>query len=160
MKLDSKEPACSAQSRNCRILTSAWIATFALGSYSVMQKPALAEAPDNAQKADSQNKVITLRDSGVEPRELRMSVADSGIFFLNKTESSLATIEVDFGKKETHCASTNLEILENGVVRSSHPFQPRDFASICVHDTGTYPFKIYGLEKAPGGITGTITVGP
>lgn len=107
---------------------------------------------------ESKNQLIVLSDNGVDQSNLRMRVADSALFLLNKTSDSLLTIEIDFGKKTTHCASTNLTIDDDNVIRSSKPFPPRDFASVCFHDPGQYPYKIYGLRGHPQGLSGTITV--
>jgi hypothetical protein len=106
----------------------------------------------------SKNQTVVLTDRGVEPRELRMKLDDSGLFFLNKSQESLATIEIDYRGKETHCASSNLEITEDGYIRSVRPFPPREFASVCFHDKGTYQYKVFGLRANPKGIAGTITV--
>ena len=107
---------------------------------------------------ESKNQLLVLTDKGPETSELKMHVADSALFFLNKTTDSLLTLEVDFGKKTTHCASTNLSIGEDNIIRSSKPFATRDFASVCFHDPGQYPYKIYGLKGRPGPVSGTIDV--
>lgn len=107
---------------------------------------------------ESKNQIIRLTDDGLEPHELTMKREDSIIFFLNDTTDALATISVDFGKKTTHCATTNLKIGEDGVISSIKPMQRKEFASICVHDAGTYPLKVYGLKKDPHGVVGSINV--
>ena len=80
------------------------------------------------------------------------------LFFLNQTKDSLTTFELHYSGHHTHCASTNLKIGDDGVVRSVRPFGPRDFASACFNDKGTYKLKVYGLKKNPSGSTATIIV--
>lgn len=115
---------------------------------------AYAETPPEVQF----NRLVKLTDRGLQPKTLNMKLDESILFFLNDTTESLATIEIDFGKKPTHCASSNLKIDKDGVIRSSRPYGPKDFASICFHDRGSYPFTIYGLKTSPQGVQGTIIV--
>lgn len=121
---------------------------------------AQAETGDTVKNTipESKNKIVKFTDHGAEPQTLEMKLEDSIVFFLNDTADSLVTLEVDYGKKETHCASSNLEIAENGIVRSVRPFPPKDFASVCFHDRGTYPVKIYGLKANPKAVAATIVV--
>ncbi len=105
-----------------------------------------------------ENKIIKLTDRGIVPSSLTMKVEDSIIFLLNDTTDSLATLAIDFGEKKTHCASSNLTIVRNGVIQSARPFGPRDFATTCFHEKGTYPYTIYGLKQKPKGVTGNIIV--
>ena len=107
---------------------------------------------------ESRNQMIVLTDKGIDAPNLQMRVADSALFVLNKTSDSLLTIEIAFGKKTTHCASTNLTIGDDGVIRSTKPFAPKDFASVCFHDPGQYPYKVYGLKGKADTISGVITV--
>lgn len=104
------------------------------------------------------NRLVKLTDRGLQPKALNMKLDESILFFLNDTTESLATIEIDFGKKPTHCASSNLKIDQDGVIRSSRPYGPKDFASVCFHDRGNYPFTIYGLKESPQGVRGSIVV--
>ena len=107
---------------------------------------------------ESKNQVIVLGDSGLTPKELHMKLEDSVVFFLNKSSSPGVNIEIDYGSKETHCASSNLVVADNGVVRSKRPIASRDFASVCFHDRGSYPLKVAGLRGKGSLIISTIVV--
>ncbi len=107
---------------------------------------------------DSKNQIIKLLDQGIEPSTLHMKKEDSIVFFLNSSTDSLATLEIDYGSHTSHCASSNLQINKNGTVTSTRPIEPKNFASVCFHDTGRYPFKIFGLKSKPAGINAEIVV--
>lgn len=106
----------------------------------------------------SNNQIIKLTDSGIVPQKLTMRVDDSIVFLLNDSADSLTTLEIDFGGKQMHCNGSNVRAQDDGKVRSVRPFGPRDFASTCFHDRGTYSFTVYGLKPNPSGLTGTIYV--
>lgn len=106
----------------------------------------------------SQNQVIVVTDKGIDPTNPEMTVSDSILFFLNSTTDSLVSLEVDFGDKPTHCASSNMIIEDAGTIKSVRPIGPRDFASLCFHQAGIYPARIYGLKNAPAGVTTSIVV--
>jgi hypothetical protein len=107
---------------------------------------------------DSKNQIMKFTDDGVQPAEIHMRKEDSIVFFLNDSTDSLATLTVDFGKRTTHCATANLKIRDNGLISSIRPIEPRNFASVCFHDAGTYPVTVYGLKKKPEGIQASIVV--
>lgn len=107
---------------------------------------------------DSHNQVIVLSDRGISPSPLHMKISDSIVFVLNDTKESLATVVFDFGKKQMHCSGSNLEVGDDGTIRSKRPFGPRDFASTCFHEKGEYKLTVYGLAARPSGITSTIFV--
>ena len=121
-------------------------------SASVLTLPPASNADDksdvHSKVPDSKNQIMKLTDSGVVPRELHMKKEDSIVFFLNDSSDSLATLSVDFKKRTTHCASSNFKIRDDGLVTSVRPVEPRNFASVCFHDTGEYPVVVYGLKKA------------
>src|SRR5690606_19830620 len=73
---------------------------------------------------DSRNQIIKFTDKGIEPAELRMKREDSIAFFLNDSKDSLATVQIEFGDKHTHCASGNLSVIEGGKLTSIRPFGP------------------------------------
>ena len=85
-----------------------------------------------------------------------MKVEDSILFFLNSSKDSLATIEIESLGKATHCSSSNLQIALDHEVRSQRPIGPRDFATVCFHDRGTYLYRVNGLNGKE--FTGTIEV--
>jgi hypothetical protein len=107
---------------------------------------------------DSQNQLVKITDSGISEATLRMKKEDRIVFFLNDTTDSLITITLAFGSLRTHCTSENLAIEEGGTIRSSQPIVPKDFASTCFHDEGSYPYTVYGLKNFPEGIKGTIII--
>lgn len=107
---------------------------------------------------ESQHQVVSVTDNGIEPTALTMKKEDSIAFLLNNTSDALINVEIDFGKHTTHCASGNLKIGEDGVIRSTKPVPPKDFASVCFHDRGTYNYTVYGLPKGPSGLKGSIVV--
>lgn len=107
---------------------------------------------------ESKNQTVRLTDKGIEPAQLTMKREDSIVFFLNDSSDALATIAIDFKDHTTHCATTNLKIGEHGVISSTKPMQPKEFASVCFHDAGSYPVTVYGLKQHPQGLSGTINV--
>ena len=116
-------------------------------------------APDTLPPASNiQGQMIVITDSGLEPRDITISREERVAFFVNNSKESLITIEVDFGKNTTHCASKNLEITEDGKVRSIKPVAPKDFATTCFHESGRYPFTVNGIQGQADGVRGTITV--
>lgn len=107
---------------------------------------------------ESSNEVIKVTAAGLSPASLELRREDGIVLFLNDTPDSLVTMDLSFGKHATHCASENLKIGDDGVIRSVAPIAPKDFATACFHDPGSYSFTIYGLKQAPQGLKGLITV--
>lgn len=105
-----------------------------------------------------QAKMVVVSEAGLDPRELRINTEERVAFFLNNSHESLMSLDVHFGDNTTHCASENLEIGDNGVVSSIKPVAPKDFATMCFHDSGTYPFTVRGVGRTSGGLQGTIIV--
>ncbi|MEY4668027.1 MAG: hypothetical protein RL518_726 [Pseudomonadota bacterium] len=87
-----------------------------------------------------------------------MSKNDKMAFFLNDTSDSLLTITVEYKEHSTHCSSGNLKINTDGSIRSTEPIAPKDFASSCFHDRGTYSFTVNGLKNHPLGARGSIII--
>ncbi len=116
------------------------------------------EGPSALSPAESNNKIITISDLGIEPKVLTMRKEDRIAFFLNNSSESLITLSLAFGKNATHCASENLKIEEDGNVHSIRPIPPKDFATTCFHDPGTYVYTIFGIKGAPKGVQGSIQV--
>jgi hypothetical protein len=102
--------------------------------------------------------IITVSDTGIQPTKITLKKGDGIAFILNDTKDSLITVDLAYGKHTTHCASSNLKIGEDGVIRSKEPIPPKDFASTCFHDSGSYAFTVYGSKGSPNGIVGTIVV--
>ena len=104
---------------------------------------------------ESRNQIIKFTDRGIVPSELKIKKEDSIVFFLNDTSSSLTSLVVDFGSKVTHCGGAKMQ---NGKVSTARPFGPNDFASTCFHESGVYPFKVFGIKSNPRGLESKIYV--
>ena len=128
-------------------------ATLTIASFAYADQNSSSLSP-----SESNNKVITISDAGIEPKVLTMRKEDRIAFFLNNSSESLITLSVSFGKNATHCASENLKIEEDGAVRSTRPIPPKDFATTCFHDPGTYSYTVFGVKSDLKGIQGTIQV--
>ena len=116
-------------------------------------------APETLPPAtELQGQMVSITDSSLEPSTLSIRRQERVAFFVNNSKDSLITLQVDFGSNTTHCASKNLEIKENGTVVSSKPISPKDFATTCFHETGTYPFTVKGVSGHPDGLKGIIVV--
>lgn len=122
------------------------------------QEPATVKPDSVTVVPDSRNQIVKLTDKGIEPAELHMKREDSIAFFLNDTKDSLATIEIEFGDKHTHCSSGNLRIIDGGKLTTLRPFGPSDFSTTCFHDPGAYEFTVFGLKPNPKGLKGRIIV--
>jgi hypothetical protein len=128
-----------------------------IASLALLTETAYADTP-GLTPAESQNQVIKVTDKGLEPSVLEMKKEDRIAFILNDSRESLITLSLDFGKHASHCASENLKIQEDGTIQSVKPIVPKDFATTCFHDPGTYPFFVYGIPGAPQGLKGSIVV--
>ena len=109
-------------------------------------------------KAVSENKIVQLTDHGIVPRELHIEQEDSLVFFLNSSSKAQAKIELDYGGKRSHCATSNLEIGKDDIARSKRPIPPQDFAMVCFPDKGHYHLKVFGLPANPAGQEAEIIV--
>ncbi len=101
---------------------------------------------------------LRLTDKGLEPATLQMLTEDDVALFLNETTDSLITLDVSANGVETDCLSENMKIGADGVIRSSTPVVPKDFASTCFRKPGTYQFTVYGIPNHPEGVEGSIIV--
>lgn len=105
----------------------------------------------------SKNPIIKLTDRGIEPAMTHIKGDEGIVFFLNDTPSSDIRLVIDYGAKRTHCGGTNMRISDDGKIASSRMIGPRDFATTCFHDKGSYKFEVFGLKAKPKGIQSTIT---
>jgi len=122
-----------------------------------LASPSLADESSN-HLAEARNKIMRFTDQGVTPAELHIRSDDNIVFYFNDTKESLTTLEVDYGKKATHCSTKNLKINADGSIVSTEPFGPKEFATTCFHEPGTYALSVYGLKSRPQGISGKIIV--
>jgi hypothetical protein len=102
--------------------------------------------------------IVKMTENGFEPSSITLRKLDSSVFFLNSTRDSLVTIQVPFGERKSHCASPNLDIGKDGVIRSKKPIGPRDFALICFPEPGTYKVMAQGVRGGTKEIVGTVNV--
>ena len=122
-------------------------------------KPAPSQLPNTSVEIpESRNQIIKFTDSGVTPPELKIKREDSIVFFLNDSNDSLTSLVIEFGEKATHCGSAKMRTGKGGRVATARPFGPNDFASTCFHESGEYPFTVYGLKPNRKGISSTIYV--
>ena len=103
-------------------------------------------------------RVIEVTESGVYPRELDISTKDLFVFLLNNSHDSLITFEVDYGKHDMHCVNDNIANSTDGKARSINPLSPRDFATPCFHEPGSYPIRFYGVGGKPEPVTATVVL--
>jgi hypothetical protein len=103
-------------------------------------------------------RIVKVTDRGLSAREIHMPVRDMFVFFYNDTNDSLLSLEIDFGKHNVHCTSSNMLLERPGVVRTAKPVGPTDFATTCFHAAGSYPFTIAGLQGTATPVRGTIIV--
>lgn len=135
------------------------LAAFCLSLSAEAESKPLKQAPNSVVSIpDSRNRIIKLTDKGIVPAQITMKQEDSIVFFVNDTSGSLTTLEIDFGKKPSHCGSGRLITTDDGKVRSVRPFGPNDFSSTCFHEKGDYPFKVFGLKSNPKGVESVIHV--
>jgi hypothetical protein len=119
-----------------------------------------AEIRDQIAKTipDAKKELIKLTPSGPVPARIEIAQLDASVFFLNVTDDSLVSLEIQFGPNRVHCWSPNLQIDEKGVMSSINPIGPKDFAITCFPEAGTYRYTVKGLEKNPSGSTGEIVI--
>jgi hypothetical protein len=107
---------------------------------------------------DAQKEIVSIGMKGISPRSLTISKLDASVFFLNKTKSDRFSLEIDFGKNRVHCSSPNLELGDDGVMRTKEPLRPKDFAIMCFPQAGSYSVLVTGLEKPNEQLRGEIVI--
>lgn len=97
---------------------------------------------------DAEKILVKLSSLNTIPKSTMLSKLDSSVFFLNSTKNSLLTISIDFGKRKAHCASGNMKwFKDEGILKSSEPLAPKDFAVMCFPESGIYNVSVYGLKN-------------
>lgn len=86
------------------------------------------------------NKVLIISDNKIEPEQVDLSPAGGSVFILNKSSSPFI-LEIDFGKKKAHCASREIEMTKEGVMKTKETLKPNEFISVCFPDKGIHPVK-------------------
>lgn len=83
------------------------------------------------------NQVMVVTDQGIQPHSLDLTPSGSSVFILNKSKKAF-TLEIDFGKKKAHCASKEIEINKDGIMRTKQELKPNEFISVCFPDKGIH----------------------
>ena len=97
---------------------------------------------------DAEKILVKLSSLNTIPKSTMLSKLDSSVFFLNSTKDSLLTISINFGKRKAHCASGNMKwFKDEGILKSSEPLAPKDFAVMCFPESGIYNVSVYGLKN-------------
>ena len=97
---------------------------------------------------EASKEMMKITEHGFEPAQISFSQLDSSVFFVNSTNESLLSLQVDFGDRRAHCASENI-IFEGGVMRSKVPLAPQDFALVCFPEKGSYEVIARGVAGKP-----------
>lgn len=99
---------------------------------------------ENAEKL-----VMKVSEKGFEPTTIKFHHEDSSVFVVNSSKSSLLTLSIDFKGKKTHCASSNMILGDDGILKSSEPIALKDFALFCIPERGHYDLIAYGVSNKP-----------
>lgn len=130
----------------------------------VYPKSVFAQTIEELQKnmldtiSPAQKEVIKITEAGLQPAEVELTVVDGSVFFLNTTEDALLNLEVDFGKNRLHCWTPNMAVNKSGVMYTTKPIGPKDFALMCFPEKDNYHFTVKGLKAYPKGLKGVIKV--
>lgn len=118
-----------------------------------------ADTPDTfAEDISAQKVVVKVSEKGFEPQTVHLQKEDASIFFVNTTQESLLTFEINFGSHRAHCATSNMKLGTDGILRSSKPVGPKDFALMCFPQKGSYPVVVHGIHGSAAPVTGTVVV--
>lgn len=107
---------------------------------------------------DSTNKIMKLGDDGIRPNRLSLEESGSSVFFLNTTPDEKISIEVTYGTKLGYCATGDMKMGKDGVLRSQEQVGPKHFIVVCFPQPGDYPIKVLGLKNHPQGLESTVVV--
>jgi len=110
---------------------------------------ALAHDEKELPVEDAEKLIIKVSESGFEPSAIKFHKEDSSLFVVNSSKSSLLTISFDFKGKKTHCASSNMSLSGDGILKSNAPIAPKDFAALCIPEKGKYDLVAYGITPKP-----------
>ena len=109
----------------------------------------LAEVPSekvSALGADARKEIVKFTGAALVPEMLQIAKRSCSVFFVNTAEREAVHLEMEYGKKRIHCHSKNLKFTDDGVVRSTDPIAPRDFAILCFPEEGEYSYTVRGLD--------------
>lgn len=106
----------------------------------------------------SEKRVIRLTDKGLVPDSIVLHRQDGSVFFVNETPKSLLDVAVNFGPRRKHCWTKNMEVSNEGVIHTTKPLEPRDFALVCFPESGEYLVTVRGVPAKPQGLTAKVIV--
>lgn len=142
-----------------KIQAFALLASIILSSSPLALAEDVAKAPANAKGLSIESpvkEVVKITEKGLQPAVISLDKLDSSVFFLNATDDSLVSVQVNFANHTPHCASGNMKF-ETGVMKSVKPIGPKDFALMCFPESGTYDVTIEGVGgKKP--LTGKVII--
>ena len=102
--------------------------------------------------------IVKVTPRGLEPATTTLHRLDASVFFVNTTQDSLVTFDIDFTGKKAHCASSNLKFTKEEHMKSVEPIGPKDFTITCFPEKGSYPVKAFGVLPGNKPLLGTIIV--
>ena len=106
----------------------------------------------------AQKEIVAIGPDGILPAQLVLTKEDASVFFVNTSADALLSLQVDFGKRRAHCASSNMSYDEKGLLKSSQPIGPKDFAIMCFPERGEYTVTVFGVGGSLKPKTGIISV--
>ena len=118
-----------------------------LSSIIIFYQKCYADFSDHGHKSEQKevNQVLVVTDYGIQPETLDLSPSGSSVFILNKSKKPF-TLEIDFGKKKANCASKEIEISSDGIMKTKQALKPSEFISICFPDKGIHKVKANNLN--------------
>jgi hypothetical protein len=114
----------------------------------IAEESTLSAPPGNESVVASEKVVVKITESGLSPSKITLKSHDGSVFFLNATKNTSVAFEMTWGNRAAHCASPNLLLGKDGVLRSVYPIQPQDFSVICFPETGEYHYKVLSVSQS------------
>jgi hypothetical protein len=124
----------------------------------VSEKNAYADTEEEHASEVRAKEILKVTPNGLVPSLVTLNHLDGSVFFYNATETDLITFEVDWGKRSAHCASQNLQLTEQGVLKTVRPIQPGNFGIVCFPAPGKYPVRVYGANSSPKPLHAVVSV--
>ena len=106
----------------------------------------------------AEKRVIRITPQGFVPSEIKLKKQDSSVFFVNSTENEKFNVAINFGPRRKHCWTKNMEVGNDGVIRTTKPVEPRDFALVCFPESGEYMVTASGEKGKPSRIVAKVIV--
>ncbi len=97
--------------------------------------------------------IIKISEQGVKPAVLNLEGADGSVFFYNTSGDQFMSFSIPWGDRRAHCATLNLKLDEDKVLRSAKAIRPGDFVLTCFPEPGRYEYQAQvGQNKFKGTI--------